>query len=61
VKLARFRKPKATCLLSYVEQRPNTNTSITHTKKHTQSMYPKARLAEKTKGGRKEGKKGSKQ
>jgi hypothetical protein len=29
VKLARFRKPKATCFLSsYVEYRPNTNTAI---------------------------------
>jgi hypothetical protein len=27
VKLVRFRKPKATCFLSYVEYRPNTNTS----------------------------------
>jgi hypothetical protein len=25
VKLARFRKPKATCFLSYAENRPNTN------------------------------------
>jgi hypothetical protein len=27
VQLARFRKPKAACFLSYVEYRPNTNTS----------------------------------
>jgi hypothetical protein len=27
VKLARFRKPKAACFLSYVEYRPNTNTN----------------------------------
>jgi hypothetical protein len=28
LKLARFRKPKAAGLLSYVEDRPNTNTAI---------------------------------
>jgi hypothetical protein len=27
MKLARFRKPKATCFVSYVEYRPNINTS----------------------------------
>jgi hypothetical protein len=27
VKLARFRKPKAACFLSYVEYRPNTKTN----------------------------------
>jgi hypothetical protein len=27
VKLTRFRKPKAICFLSFVEYRPNTNTS----------------------------------
>jgi hypothetical protein len=26
--LSEFRKPKATCFLSYVEYRPNTNTAI---------------------------------
>jgi hypothetical protein len=26
--LARFRRPKATCFLSYVEYRPNTNTAM---------------------------------
>jgi hypothetical protein len=31
VKLARFRKPKAACSLSYVKQRPNTNTSSIYT------------------------------
>jgi hypothetical protein len=29
VKLARFRKPKAACFLSYVEYRPNINISNT--------------------------------
>jgi hypothetical protein len=28
VKLARFERPKATCFLSYIEYRPNTNTAI---------------------------------
>jgi hypothetical protein len=28
VKLARFRKPKATCFLSYVKYRPKTNIAI---------------------------------
>jgi hypothetical protein len=28
VKLARFRRPKAACFLSYMECRPNTNTAI---------------------------------
>jgi hypothetical protein len=29
MKLARFRKPKATCFLSFVEYRPSTNISNT--------------------------------
>jgi hypothetical protein len=28
VKLARFRRPKAACFLSYVKYRPNKNTAI---------------------------------
>jgi hypothetical protein len=28
LKLVRFRRPKATCFLSYVEYKPNTNTAI---------------------------------
>jgi hypothetical protein len=28
MKLARFRKPKVICFISYVEYRPNTNTAI---------------------------------
>jgi hypothetical protein len=55
VKLARFRKPKAVCFLSYVEYRPNTNTSnIICTYKYIQNMYPKVGLLEETKRGRKE-------
>jgi hypothetical protein len=38
-KLARLRKPKAMCFSSYVEYRPNTNTSnIIHTEKYMHSM-----------------------
>jgi hypothetical protein len=33
VRLAKFRKPKTTCFLSYVEYRPNTNTSKYYEKK----------------------------
>jgi hypothetical protein len=33
VKLARFRKPKVAYFLSYVEYRPNSNTSDTHVSK----------------------------
>jgi hypothetical protein len=51
VKLARFKKPKATCFLSYVEYRPNINTiSITYTYKYIQNMYSKVGLIEDTKG-----------
>jgi hypothetical protein len=50
VKLARFRKPKATCFLSYVEYRPKTNASnIIYTYKYIQSMYPKVRLLKENK------------
>jgi hypothetical protein len=48
VKLARFRKSKAACFLSYVEYRPNKNTStIINTYKHIESMYPNVGLVEK--------------
>jgi hypothetical protein len=58
VKLARFRKTKAACLLSYVS---STNTSIIiYTYKYIQNMYPEVRLVEETKGGAKEGKKDNK-
>jgi hypothetical protein len=57
VKLARSRKPKAACFLSYVEYRLNKNTNnIIYTYKYTQNMYPKVGLVEETKGGGKEGK-----
>jgi hypothetical protein len=52
VKLARFRKPKAACSLSYVEYRPNTNTSnIISIYKYIQNMYSKVELVKETKGG----------
>jgi hypothetical protein len=58
VKLAWLRKPKAACFLSYVEYRPNTNTSnIIYTYKYIQNMSPNVGLVEKTKKGGKEGKK----
>jgi hypothetical protein len=57
-KLASFRKPKASCFLSYVEDRPSTNTNnIIYTYKYIQTMYPKGGLVAETKGGGKEGKK----
>jgi hypothetical protein len=60
VKLARFRKSKVTCFLSYVEYKRNTNTrNIIYTYKYIQNMYPKVGLVEVTKGGGKEGKKDS--
>jgi hypothetical protein len=60
VQLASIRKPKATCFLSYVEYRPNTNIStIIYTFKNIQNMYPKGRLVEETKGRGKERKKDS--
>jgi hypothetical protein len=57
VKLARIRKPKAICFLSYVEYRPNANTSIIiYTCVHTQNMFPIVGLLEKTRrGGKKKG------
>jgi hypothetical protein len=55
VKLARFRKPKASCFLSYVEYKPNTNrNNIIYTYKYIQNMYPKVGLIVETKGGGKE-------
>jgi hypothetical protein len=58
VQLARFRKLKVACFLSYVEYRSNTNTSnIIYAYKYIQNMYPKVGLEEETKGGGKEGKK----
>jgi hypothetical protein len=60
VQLASIRKPKATCFLSYVEYRPNTNIStIIYTFKNIQNMYPKGGLVEETKGRGKERKKDS--
>jgi hypothetical protein len=54
VKLARFGKSKATCFLSYVEYRTNTNASnITYTYKHLQNMYPVVGLVKEIKRGRK--------
>jgi hypothetical protein len=56
----RFRKPKTTCLLSYVEYRPNTNTrKITYTYKYIQNMYQNMELVEESKG-EEEGKNDSK-
>jgi hypothetical protein len=65
VKLARVRKPKATCFLLYVEYKPNTNTSniiynITYTYKYIQNMYLKVGLVEEMKEGGKEGNRDSK-
>jgi hypothetical protein len=40
VKLARFRKPKATCFLSYVEYRPKTNASNIMKTGHTKGRSP---------------------
>jgi hypothetical protein len=55
VKLARFRKIKVTCFLSYVENRSNTNTSINiYTFKYIQNLFPKVGLLEETKRGGKE-------
>jgi hypothetical protein len=57
LKLARFRKTKVTCSLSYVEDRSNTNTSvIIFTYKHTQNIFPKVELLQETKGVGKEDK-----
>jgi hypothetical protein len=54
VKLARFRKSKAICFLSYVEYRPSTNTTnlYIHThiyRTHTQKQDWKRRLRDKDK------------
>jgi hypothetical protein len=59
VKLARFRKSKATCFLSYVVYRPNTNMSnIIDNYKYIQNTYPKVGLVEETKEEKKERKPG---
>jgi hypothetical protein len=61
--VTKFRKSKVPCFLSYVEYRPNTNTSVIHT--HTQTQIyiqickehvPRVGQVEETKVGRKEGK-----
>jgi hypothetical protein len=45
-------KKEVTCLLSYVEDRFNTNTSIIiHTYKYTQNIFPKVGLLGEMKGG----------
>jgi hypothetical protein len=55
--LARCRKARVICFLSYVEFRPNTSTSIIiYTYKYIQNMYLKVGLVEETKGEGKEGK-----
>jgi hypothetical protein len=41
VKLARFRRPKAPCFLSYVEYRPNKNTAILWKTDHTRGGHIK--------------------
>jgi hypothetical protein len=43
VKLPRFRKPKATCFLSYVDYRPNTNTSNIMKNKSCQGKFTNRR------------------
>jgi hypothetical protein len=54
-RFCQFRKTKAACFLSYVEDRSNTNTSfIIYTFKYIQNMFPKVELLEETKGGGKE-------
>jgi hypothetical protein len=58
VRLARLRRPKVTCFLSYVKYRPNTNTSnIIYTHKYVEYIHSKVRPVEETKGGGKEGEK----
>jgi hypothetical protein len=53
IQLARFRKPKAVCFLSYMVYRSYTNTSnIIYAYKYVQNMYPKVGLVEETKGGK---------
>jgi hypothetical protein len=52
--LVKIRKTKATCYLSYVENRSNTNISIImFICKYTQNMFPKVELLEETKEGEK--------
>jgi hypothetical protein len=54
VKLVKFRKSKATCFLSDVEDRANVNISnIIYTWKYIQNMFPNVGLLEETR--RKEG------
>jgi hypothetical protein len=49
VKLARFRKPKVICSLSYVEYRPNTNASnVKYTYKYAQNLNPEMGLVVET-------------
>jgi hypothetical protein len=55
VKLAKFRRTKVTCFLSYVEDRYNTNASLTlNLYKYIHNMFPKVGLLEETKGEGKE-------
>jgi hypothetical protein len=52
VKLARFRKSKAACFLSYMEYRPNTNASIIiYTYRYIKNVCLKMELVEETKRG----------
>jgi hypothetical protein len=57
--VSKFRKPKATCFLSYVEYRHNTNRAKLYVQTYIQNKYPKVGLVEETKGEGKEGKKAS--
>jgi hypothetical protein len=51
VKSARFRKTKVIHVLSYAEDRTNTNANIImYTYKYIQNMFPKVGLLEDTKG-----------
>jgi hypothetical protein len=53
-----FRKTQATCFLSYMEDRSNTNISIIiYTYKYVWNMFSKLELLEETMGGGKEEKK----
>jgi hypothetical protein len=56
LKLPRFKKLEATGSLSYLEYRPNEDTSKVI---YIQNIYPKVGLLEKTKGRGKDGKKDS--
>jgi hypothetical protein len=51
----RFRKQKFACFLSYVENSPNTNTTIIiYTYKYIQNVFPKVGLLGETRGRGKE-------